>query len=219
MNSSDGTPTTEGLSRLRAGSKALTQALLELEIDGRSERLHDKIRAIMPVLRSAMDWLEDTDHFDAAHQRLDSVGQLARQHFPSGCALAFRDGTYFQECPVALAHNRAGLSPGYIIRRAECSICGQDPSTCRHIKGRVYDGVRCVRRLVELDLLEVSFVGRPAQPDARIKSMSMSVTELRQQIGTDFELGARVTCDRCLKPCRGVHRPFEGGTRTERAGQ
>lgn len=209
--------TAEGLTRLRRGSTALGDALLDLGVYGSSPRVHDKVRAAMPLLRSAMDWLEDTPHFDEAHRRLDVLGAAARAHFPQGCALTFRNGGYFQECPVALAHTRVGLSPGYIVRRAECGICGADPEHCPHIRGRTYDGAVCVRRLVELDLLEVSFVGRPAQPDARVMSVSVPTPKRRAaRTAAAGDDGEHVRlCDMCTAPCEGVARPLEAGIRTE----
>jgi hypothetical protein len=51
-----------------------------------------------------MNWLEDSEHFEQAHRTLDDAGRFIRQSF--GCTLAFKDGAYRQDCPVALAHNR-----------------------------------------------------------------------------------------------------------------
>jgi hypothetical protein len=159
-----------------------------------------------------MNWLEDTAQFEVAHQRLDSAGAFRREHFPEQCQLAYREGRYAQECPVALAHNRVGLSPGYIVRAAECSICGQEPEECHHIKGRDYDGKVCHRVITKAEMLELSLVGRPANPDARIDSVGVSEAELRERFGPEFRRGIPVTCDQCLSPCDGVSRPFQGSS-------
>jgi hypothetical protein len=156
-----------------------------------------------------MNWLEDTEHFEVAHDVLDKAGNLARRAFPHGCVLPYRDDGYFMECPVALAHNRVGMSIGFVARAIECSICGRDPDECPHITGRMYDGKRCIRRITDLDLLEVSFVARPEQPDARIMGMSVDMSDLRESLGEEFSPGVPVTCDRCLSPCDGMARPFE----------
>jgi hypothetical protein len=211
MYSSDDSETSEGLARLGEGSRLLGRAAVTIGVEGPLPEAERQLRAAMSVLRSAMNWLEDTEHFELAHQRLDASGRLSRERFPDGCAFAFRDGQYFQECPAALAHNRVGMSPGYVIRAAECSICHRDPDECDHVKGRLYDGERCVRILTELDLLEVSVVGRPAPPDARFHSISLSLREMREELGTEFTPGLAILCDRCLSPCRGVSRPFEAG--------
>ncbi len=201
--------TSEGLDRLKTGGLAYGHALRLIELEGPSPQAESILRSAFEPLRSAMNWLEDTSHFETAHQRLDGAGQLAREIFPHGCHLTQENLSYYQQCPVALAHNRVGMSPGYVVREAECSICRQDPEDCPHIKGRVYDGQTCHRIIKQLDVLEVSFVGRPAQPDARIHRISVGRAELEAGLGEAFTPGVVVTCDRCLKPCRGVARPFE----------
>lgn len=150
-----------------------------------------------------MNWLEDSEHFEQAHRALDQAGRFIRQNF--GCTLAFKDGEYRQECPVALAHNRIGMSIGAIVKKASCSICRSDPHDCSHITGRIYDGERCVRLIEEAELLEVSLVDRPSMPDARILSMSIPNSELRKLLGPKFRPGVPLSCDRCLSDCGGVN--------------
>lgn len=198
-----------GAARLQSGSRLYGQALRLILNGGDVQRARTKLRECLPVLRSAMNWLEDSPGFEVAHERLDDAGELARRHDPAGCRLAFREGSYYQECPVALAHNRVGLSPGFIIRSAECSICRADPEGCSHIVGRTYDGQICSRVITRAELLEASLVTRPAFPDARISSVSISRGDLQARLGVDFKTGVDVTCDRCLGPCDGVMRPFE----------
>lgn len=201
--------TTEGKQRLVDASRLYGRAcrLLDDPADQEAESL---LRASLRGFRSAMNWLEDTPDFEVAHQRLDAAGHLAREAFPGGCRLAYREGTYLQECPAALAHNRVGLSPGILVRAAECSICSQDPEDCSHITGRVYDGARCIRIITSAEILEVSVVGRPASPDARFDSLPVSLAALREQLGERFSPGTPVTCGLCLRACTGVARPFEG---------
>lgn len=156
-----------------------------------------------------MNWLEDTPTFETAHQRLDAAGALQRRHFSTNCGFTFKDGRYFQECAVALAHNRVGMSVGMIIRESRCSICDLDPDDCEHIAGRSYDGEDCIRVITRADIEEVSLVGRPNFPDARINSISVDMADFRTVLGDRFELGMEIVCDRCLKPCDGLARPFE----------
>ena len=212
MPSNDDYATAEGRRLLSDGSRLMGRAAVALGAGSASDDdIESILRSALKILRSAMNWLEDRSEFEVAHQRLDAAGKLARENFPDGCALEFRDGTYYQTCAAALAHTRVGMSVGYVIREAECSICHADPEDCDHIAGEVYDGERCVRILKNLDLLEVSLVSRPAQPDARIESMSMPMDDLRRNLGIDFEPGTTILCDRCLKPCDGVVRPLERG--------
>jgi hypothetical protein len=199
----------EGERLLAEGTRLIGKAAATLSIEGACEEAGDQLRRALSVLRSAMNWLEDSDLFDVAHERIDVAGRLAREHFPDGCAFSFRDGTYFQECPAALAHNRMGMSIGYVVREAECSICHQEPEDCDHIKGQLYDGQLCVRIIKRLDLMEVSFVGRPAQPDARVTSVSIDTADMHRRLGPEFRPGMSILCDKCLSPCSGLARPFE----------
>jgi hypothetical protein len=183
--------------------------MLAAQMGEKSQELHEELRNALRVLRSAVDWLEGTMHFDTAHLALDWAGELARTEYAEGCALEYENGSYFVVCPVALAHNRIGMSPGMLVREAECSICGRDPDLCEHIKGRVYDGETCVRIVKQVDLLEVSFVARPAQPDARIMRVSVPRAELAERFGQGFQPGVQINCDRCLSPCDGVRYPSD----------
>ncbi len=202
---------------MRRGSQLYGTAVRLLATPGRRKDAEEALSGSLRSLRSAMNWLEDTPDFETAHQRLDGAGGLQRRHFPKNCRLTFKDDAYFQECPVALAHNRVGLSVGAVIRESECSICHRDPDDCPHISGRVYDGDVCVRIIKRFDVDEVSFVGRPNMPDARIQSMWVEMAELREALGDSFRDGMDVFCDRCLKPCHGVKRPFEGVRHTPRS--
>lgn len=168
------------------------------------------IRRAIVALSSAMNWLEgwDSDGFDLAHQFLDKSGELARREFSAGCCFDFRDDAYHQACPVALAHSRVGMSAGFVIKQSHCSVCGKDPEECEHISGRVYDGERCCRVITEAELLEVSLVERPNQPDARIHSYTLTRSELYASLGEGFAWGMTISCDRCLNPCRGLSYPM-----------
>ncbi|MEV7046623.1 hypothetical protein [Amycolatopsis sp. NPDC051061] len=153
---------------------------------------------------------EDMAQFEVAHTRLDAAGQLARGTFPKGCLFAFKDEQYHQQCPAALAHNRAGLSPGMKVRAMQCSICEGDPDDCEHIRGRRYGEQECVHIITDAEIMEVSLVGRPAQPDARLTSISLSTSTMQSKLG-EFAPGVPVTCDRCLAACDGVAWPsFDG---------
>ncbi|MBQ3404319.1 MAG: hypothetical protein IJG63_02740 [Oscillospiraceae bacterium] len=63
------------------------------------------------------------------------------------------------------------VSVGCAVKRAVCSICGQDMDSpaCGHVKGGVYDGRTCCAILMEpVDAYEWSFVAVPAQTNAGI---------------------------------------------------
>jgi hypothetical protein len=65
----------------------------------------------------------------------------------------------------------------------------------------------------EMDLVEVSIVSKPAQPDARIQRQSVDTADLRAALGEQWKPGMAVNCDFCLRPCRGLIRP-QLGTRS-----
>lgn len=53
------------------------------------------------------------------------------------------------------------------VRHSKCSICGKEQ--CQHVKGRAYQGKRCVRILdAPADAYECSFVAVPAQREAGV---------------------------------------------------
>ena len=125
------------------------------------------------------------------------------------------------------------MSIGGAAKRV-CSLCGQDLSECEHRRGIAYlvpggasdlgwcrvclkkDGcdhradeeyrVSLISIITEMELQEVSIVGRPAHPDARFTSIPIEVNELRDHLGEVFTPGIPVNCDRCLLPCKGLTR-------------
>lgn len=200
----------EGRRRLREGRRLYERVSDLVDIIGPTDALHHDLRAALRALRSAMNYLEDTPRFELAHRLIDEAGTLARRRFGSGCEFVFKDGTYFAECPVSLAHNRVGLSPAIEILESHCSICKEDPEECIHITGWQYDGQTCGKTITKAEMRDIWLVGRPNCPDARIESIGLDTEALRQRIGSNFRSGIAITCDRCLKPCSGIARPFEG---------
>lgn len=197
---------------------------------GRS-RAEQSARRALASYASALDWAEDTDSETEAHRRLDEAGHWVRQTF--GCHLHRQDEAYSQRCPVALGHNRLGMSVGGAARRV-CSLCGQDLSECEHRRGVAYvvpggpaglgwcrvclKGSGCdhspteeyrvsvVSRITEMELVEVSIVGKPANPEARFTSVGIDVAILQDHLSPSFVPGMPVNCDRCLLPCEGLIR-------------
>lgn len=76
--------------------------------------------------------------------KLHEVGR--KKHDKFQCKIPFRDGTYWTECPVQLAHLPfpLGASIGAAVSEV-CSICGEEPLDCNHVKGKRYDCVKCIR--------------------------------------------------------------------------
>lgn len=196
-----------------------------------SEGAEDKARTALEAFASALNWAEAGPFEQAVHARMDQAGRWVRERF--GCTLHREGNEYFQRCPVALGHNRMGMSVGGLSRKV-CSICGEDFSECPHRPGAEYiveGGVgplewcrvcgerdhcehlpderyraRLIVIVVEMQVEEVSIVDNPAFRDARITSMSYTLDDIRQALGEDFEPGVDVACNRCLLDCDGLSR-------------
>ena len=193
-----------GLNKLADGSQTLDAALMQLDETHSPEESERQARDALKTLRSAVDWLEDTEHFEHAHKVLDESGRRVRTAF--GCQLSFDpERGYGQTCPVALAHNRIGMSATMLLEAIECTICGADPEDCHHIAGRSYGDKICGRLVTKARILEVSLVSRPNQPDARIHYISVPYSDLRELLGSEFQYGMTVSCDKCLQDCNGVN--------------
>lgn len=210
---------------------AEARALLEHE----PEHANSAARAALSAAASALNWLEDTDLEGAAHRELDAYGKWARENVPVGCQLDWSDGAYYRNCPVDLAHTRVGFSIGFVGSRI-CSLCDQDISECPHIPGYLYriaggpaSNGHCRICLAEgcaehnpgetyeaepivfitnMHIDEISLVSRPVAPDSRIFRESVDMGDLRDALGAEFEPGERVSCDRCLRDCGGLHDPL-----------
>jgi hypothetical protein len=65
-----------------------------------------------------------------------------------------------------------GASIAAIAKVSECSICGRDYVDCVHLAGQTYGDRTCTNTIKALDLLEISLVKDPINPEALIKIMS-----------------------------------------------
>jgi hypothetical protein len=196
--------TAKGEELLAAGTALYLKARDDLKARGPSPSMEQVLRRAHAVLRSAMDWLEGSALFDDAHRMLDEAGALARDVVPGGCHLVYESSTYYQDCPVALAHDRVAFSPEMLIRQADCSICQADYRNCDHVPGVTYAGQECHRIIKDFDILDIMLVARPANPETRVHRISIETAKLRNSLGPDFSPGMPVLCDRCLSPCGGV---------------
>jgi hypothetical protein len=212
--------------QLIAGAKAIMRRRPSKQ--GR-QRAEAQARKALDIYRSALNWAEDTAHEEVAHARLDLGGRWVRQTFR--CHLHREGSEYSQRCPVALGHNRIGLSVGGTAVPT-CSLCGGDLSECEHRRGVAYlvpggNGdlgwcrvcltestcahspdeeyrVRVVSMIRQMEFTEVSIVSKPAHPDARIMSMVIEHSDLERRLGASFVPGVPVSCDWCLSPCNGL---------------
>jgi hypothetical protein len=213
--------------QLRARAKRHWQNACRLSGQGAAVAEPEARTGIDAAVR-AFWWAEDTDAEDSLHQLMHDVGRWTRRTF--GCHLAYNGTRYTHRCPIAIAHKRLGMSMAFVARRI-CSVCGQDLSECPHIRGRAYwvrggphNGVECPvcmrwecehrsDRLYRASVIsivkhvdrirEISLVGRPAQPEARLTELPIDTDDLRSHLGPAFHLGMEVSCDLCLGQCWG----------------
>ncbi|MFC5200470.1 hypothetical protein [Streptomyces kaempferi] len=162
-------------------------------------------------LQEVMDRSEFCDPalFESAHELMDEVGTLLRRHYHESCLLPYRDGAYYRECPVDLAHLRVGLSLETRVLESECSICNLDPEDCDHLPGEMYDGQECVSVVTKAEPTAVAIVANPRQLVTRFTSIPAGTTaELSAALGPQFRPGVQLSCDRCLSGCSGLNRDF-----------
>jgi hypothetical protein len=80
-----------------------------------NEGAESEARVALGVFASALNWAEGGPFEPAVHARMDQAGRWVRERF--GCKLHREGSEYFQRCPVALGHNRMGMSVAGISRR------------------------------------------------------------------------------------------------------
>ncbi len=79
---------------------------------------------------------------------------------------------------------RKEVSVGCAVAKRSCSICGAE--SCTHMRGRLYDGVPCVRLLEEpTDAYEFSFVAVPAQRAAGVEKQFLKNGEGKENMEKD----------------------------------
>lgn len=174
----------------------------------------------------AFNFLEDTELAEPAHVHAHKVAALAGGIF--GCGIKYRQGTYWDTCPVSLMHSRLGMSVGFTSTRV-CSLCGEDLDLCEHLLDVLYEvqvhrsseGIcnACGRLgcshsdgemalsyprpvMGDAQIDEVSLVPRPRDPLARITEVEIDPQLLARSLGAEPS-GRSIRCFRCLRPCGG----------------
>lgn len=144
--------------------------------------------------------------------KLHEIG--LKKHNQFRCKIPFKDGEYWTECPVKLAHFPLplGISMGAAISKV-CSICGKEPLDCNHVKGKHYDQIKCIRLeygycniclmkecghvegqfydnvqavavVKDLKFDHVAMVSNPLEPDAGIMSIAIDRNEILRSLFT-----------------------------------
>jgi hypothetical protein len=71
--------------------------------------------------------------------------------------------------------------------------------------------VAVTRIVTNMRAREVSFVQRPANPEARLLAVPLPNDAIAEKFGPEaFRPGASLSCDRCLSGCRGFEDPDLG---------
>ncbi len=222
-----------GTAYLLQGNVLMSQSRLDL-IDGAPEAGEPKARQALSAYWSAMNWLEDTVDFEAAHAKLHDAGRWVMRTF--GCTYTRTDHGYEQQCPVSLAHLRFGFSPEMVVGLVLCSVCRQDATDCEHIAGRGYDVActkepecnvcgnedrghtpgetylaGCHRIVTEIKRVDgIALVARPATPDARVEGRPRELSYVRSMQPPGWQPGGPARCIECRGVCEGL-RELGGG--------
>jgi len=123
------------------------QMLVNIKEDKMSEAWDNLIDAQLAygvVLRNPLQGFEPTN--DGYIARLDAYEKLL---FPK---MAF-------------------FSVGGIAKKYLCSICNDNYAKCNHIKGKLYNGELCTRKISEMTAEEISLVETPANKHCRALTM------------------------------------------------
>lgn len=182
-------------------------------------------RRALSSMRSAFNWSNrDTDILEELHR----VGRVVHDEF--GCQVTFRGNQYWKDCPVVLSHVPFGFSIGGSATK-RCSICGQDPLDCTHIRGKEYENVRCSKQfcgcnicfrekcehvagefynkvqarhiITKMDLDHVAIVSKPADPDACMTTISIDKQQILSEVDSlRLEWGQTAYCNHCVS-CTG----------------
>jgi hypothetical protein len=67
----------------------------------------------------------------------------------------------------------AFMSVGMVVRQSQCTICGQTPGECDHIKGHVYGGRFAGVNVTQADLRDTSIVDIPADKRCRVEQITL----------------------------------------------
>ena len=122
-------------------------------------------------------------------QVVDEEGRLTQAGDPAcylkGWAYMLRTGQNADLIAQIEGGIKKEVSVGCAVEKEVCSVCGEALGSCRHVKGRTYNGKLCWGELKGArDAYEWSFVAVPAQPRAGvIKGMEPGLRELSKGSG------------------------------------
>ena len=187
----------ESLNALAKEAGSLKKTVVALGVDDAANAILAFEKIIEALLSELNMWiaLKDDDACGAWERLIDA--QIAAANAARAHAVAENMSHYavrLEAIEARLFPPQVFTSPGMIIRRAQCSICGSEYGDCSDVKGRAYLGEMCGRIISDSEVTEVSFVDEPANKRCRM----LSYTE------------DGVTCIDCL-----TLRPFKASEGTQ----
>jgi hypothetical protein len=160
-------------------------------------------------LRQALDYLVDAfledragnaDLFAICHK----VGATIEEEF--GCRFDKDDkGRYFLPCPISGLHSRIGVSAA-LVTRGHCSICGAGDFECAHVRGQLYDYVRCERIIDDTRMEHMALTSDPDFTYTFRNHWYYTETEIAEQLGEAFTPEADLVSSHCAS-CYGREGP------------
>ena len=118
------------------------------------------------------NWIKDTNLLDYVwvkfwdcKERFEYAKQIVGGDFVEHLSILLDDIAAFYETNFGPG---TYLSPDILIRREECSICGNDFRACSHISGRLYGGDLCCAIAKDFTARSVSIVNHPKDPRCRL---------------------------------------------------
>lgn len=178
----------------------------------------------------AFNLLEDLAEADDAHRLIHESGMFVSRHFD--CKIELQDGLWRWRCPVIISHLRFGQSVGFTAPRV-CSICRENivSERCPHMPNQIYrvtveDPEHCpcgsrncslhkAGSIIEVyptsliekvdSLSEISWVARPRDPLARIRSISYTPEQMSLFMRAEIPSNIRtIECLHCRQACTGL---------------
>lgn len=178
----------------------------------------------------AFNLMEDLPEAEDAHRLIHELGMCVSRHF--GCRIRLTNDLWRWQCPVIIAHVRIGQSVNFTAQRI-CSICRQNimSDRCPHLPNQAYEvkvndparcpcGARnCMRHkagtalkvfptsiVEEADSMsEISWVARPRDPLARIRSISYSPDQMAASMCAEIPNSTHtIECLHCRQTCTGL---------------
>ena len=164
------------LENLKDKARKLKQDVISQDDEDSANAMLSFEEMIIALLSELKMWiaLKDNDA-DSAWNYLISAQYAARTAMQAHSVAKHLAGyiDHLHNLEYVLFPPQGFFSPGMIIAKSKCSICGQDYGECDHIVGKAYMGEMCVRIIEEVkELKEISLVTDPANKRARILSIT-----------------------------------------------